>query len=92
MPSTTPSERPRALLKPQGASPFARPRQREPDIQTDADEIHLSRAGIPTGLISVPTRYVHSPCETCSLDDVEAVVQLVVAFARRLAREQSFVR
>src|SRR4051794_40012850 len=44
---------------------------------TDADEIHLSRAGIPTGLISVPTRYVHSPCETCSLDDVEAVVQLV---------------
>src|SRR3954447_2200112 len=59
---------------------------------TDADEIHLSRAGIPTGLISVPTRYVHSPCETCSLDDVEAVVQLVVAFARRLTRAHSFLR
>ncbi len=59
---------------------------------TDADEIHLSRAGIPTGLISVPTRYVHSPCELCSLDDVEAVVRLVVAFARRLEREHSFVR
>ena len=59
---------------------------------TDADEIHLSRAGIPTGLISVPTRYVHSPCELCSLDDVEAVVRLVVAFARRLTREHSFVR
>jgi putative aminopeptidase FrvX len=60
--------------------------------QTDADEIHLARAGIPTGLISVPTRYVHSPCETCSLDDVEAVVRLVVAFARRLTPEHSFLR
>jgi putative aminopeptidase FrvX len=59
---------------------------------TDADEIHLSRAGIPTGLISVPTRYVHSPCETAVLDDVEAVVRLVVAFARRLTRDHSFVR
>jgi putative aminopeptidase FrvX len=60
--------------------------------QTDADEFHLSREGVPTGLVSVPTRYVHSPCEVCSLDDLEAVVRLVVAFARRLTREQSFVR
>jgi endoglucanase len=60
--------------------------------QTDADEIHLARAGIPTGLLSVPTRYVHSPCETVVLDDVEAVIRLVVAFARRLTRDQSFVR
>ena len=59
---------------------------------TDADEIHLSRAGIPTGLISVPTRYIHTPCEIASLDDIEAVIRLVVAFARRLTREQSFVR
>jgi endoglucanase len=59
---------------------------------TDADEIHLARAGIPTGLLSVPTRYVHSPCELVDLDDVEAVVRLTVAFARRLEREQSFLR
>ena len=59
---------------------------------TDADEIHLSRAGIPTGLISVPTRYVHSPVETVVLEDVEAVIRLVVAFARRLEREHSFLR
>ena len=59
---------------------------------TDADEIHLSRAGIPTGLVSVPTRYVHSPTETASLEDVEAVVRLVVAFARRLTREHDFTR
>lgn len=59
---------------------------------TDADEFHLARAGVPTGLLSVPTRYVHSPTEMCSLDDVEAVVALIVAFARRLGRDHSFVR
>ena len=62
------------------------------DTHTDADEIHLSRAGVPTGLISIPTRYVHSPCELCALDDLEAVVRLVVAFAERLTLDQSFVR
>ena len=33
---------------------------------TDADEFHLTRAGIPTGLISIPTRYLHSPNELCA--------------------------
>src|SRR4051812_21374205 len=59
---------------------------------TDADEIHLARAGIPTGLLSIPTRYLHSPNEMCDLADVEAIVQLIVAFAKRLTREQSFLR
>ena len=59
---------------------------------TDADEMHLNRAGVPTGLISIPTRYVHSPNELCSLDDVESIVKLIVAFALRLERELSFVR
>jgi endoglucanase len=59
---------------------------------TDADEIFLSRAGVPTGLVSIPTRYLHTPTEMCDLADVEAIVRLVAAFARRLGREQSFVR
>jgi endoglucanase len=59
---------------------------------TDADEIHLTRAGVPTGLISIATRYLHSPNEICDLDDLEAIVKLIVAFARRLTPEQSFVR
>jgi endoglucanase len=59
---------------------------------TDADEIHLVRAGVPTGLISIPTRYLHSPNELCSLEDLEAVIRLIVAFATRLSRDQSFVR
>jgi len=59
---------------------------------TDADEIHLARAGIPTGLISIPTRYLHSPTEMCALEDLESIVRLIVAFASRLTREHSFVR
>jgi endoglucanase len=59
---------------------------------TDADEIHLARGGVPTALLSIPTRYVHSPTELCSLADVEATIQLAVAFARRLQRDQTFFR
>jgi putative aminopeptidase FrvX len=53
---------------------------------TDADAYHLSRAGIPTGLVSIPTRYIHTPTELVSLDDVENAVRLLVAFAQRLTR------
>ena len=59
---------------------------------TDADEIHFTRAGIPTGLVSIPTRYLHSPNEICALEDVESVIRLIVAFAKRLSRDQSFIR
>jgi putative aminopeptidase FrvX len=59
---------------------------------TDADAIHLSRAGIPTALVSVPLRYMHSPVELCQLDDVEHAAKLIAAFALRLAPDASFVR
>jgi endoglucanase len=59
---------------------------------TDADEIHLTRAGIPTGLVSIATRYLHSPNEICDLDDVESIIRLIAAFAKRLTRDQSFLR
>src|SRR6478735_7429827 len=59
---------------------------------TDADELHLTRAGIPTGLISIPTRYLHSPNELCDLEDVESIVRLIVAFAKRIASDHSFIR
>jgi endoglucanase len=59
---------------------------------TDADEIHLTRAGIPTGLISIATRYLHSPNEVCDLEDIESIVRLIAGFARALPRDQSFLR
>ena len=54
---------------------------------TDADAVHLSRSGIPTALVSIPLRYMHSPVELVQLDDVEACARLVAAVALRLQRE-----
>lgn len=48
---------------------------------TDAGAIHLSRAGVPSGTISIPTRYVHSPSEMVDIRDVQACVDLVVSLA-----------
>jgi endoglucanase len=62
------------------------------ETHTDADEFHLAREGIPTGLLSVPTRYVHTPNEMCDLADVEAIISLIVALARRVTKETSFLR
>lgn len=59
---------------------------------TDADAIYISRAGIPTGLVSVPLRYMHSAVETISLEDLENASKLVAAFARRLEPGMSFTR
>lgn len=43
---------------------------------TNATAIHLTREGIPSGVISVPTRYIHSPVEVARLKDIEAVIEL----------------
>jgi endoglucanase len=59
---------------------------------TDADAIHITRAGVPTGLISVPLRYMHSPVELVCLDDVDAAARLIAAFAQRLEPGMSFER
>ena len=59
---------------------------------TDADAVHKARAGIPTGVVSVPLRYMHSPVEVVQLDDVEAAARLLAAFARRLTADVSFRR
>jgi endoglucanase len=59
---------------------------------TDADHIHTEQGGVPTAVVSIPLRYMHSPTELCSLADVEAVVHLLVAFAGRLTPETSFLR
>ncbi len=59
---------------------------------TDADAVHLARAGIPTGVVSVPCRYMHTPVEMVSLEDVDAAARLVAAFAKRLTADVSFDR
>jgi putative aminopeptidase FrvX len=59
---------------------------------TDADAFHLSRAGIPTGVVSIPLRYMHSPVEMVQLDDVENTAKLIAAFAQRLSADLDFKR
>ena len=47
---------------------------------TDAGAIHVSRAGVKTGGISVPCKYVHSPQEMVAVSDIEATGKLMAAF------------
>ncbi|MBQ6813075.1 MAG: M42 family metallopeptidase [Methanobrevibacter sp.] len=46
---------------------------------TDGTAIHLTREGIPTGVLSVPTRYIHTTVSVASMDDVENTIELIVA-------------
>ncbi len=46
---------------------------------TDAGVIHNSRAGVKTGGISIPCRYIHSPSEMANLGDVQACIDLSLA-------------
>lgn len=57
---------------------------------TDTDKIFNTRTGIPSALISIPLRYMHSPVETVDLDDVENTVQLLVAFLKDLKADERF--
>ncbi|MFC1849630.1 M42 family metallopeptidase [candidate division CSSED10-310 bacterium] len=57
---------------------------------TDAKVIQVSRAGVATGLIYIPIRYMHLPSEVCSLKDVIFAVELLTKFLINLAAESDF--
>jgi putative aminopeptidase FrvX len=59
---------------------------------TDADTVHLSRTGVPTAVVSIPLRYMHSPVEMVDLADVEATIKLLTALALRLEADTSLAR
>jgi putative aminopeptidase FrvX len=59
---------------------------------TDADAFHISRGGIPSGLVSVPLRYMHSPVELVDLADVEATIKLLTALALRIEADSTLTR
>jgi endoglucanase len=52
----------------------------------------MSRQGIPTALVSIPLRYMHSPVELVELADVEATIELIAALALRLEADQTLTR
>ncbi len=51
---------------------------------TDAGVIHLTKAGILAGVVSVPCRFIHSPTSTLRLNDLENTVRLVTRFVEKL--------
>lgn len=57
---------------------------------TDTDVIFWTRGGIPSALISLPNRYMHSPVELVSLKDLSQIPQLAAAFAQSLAADEQF--
>jgi Cellulase M and related proteins len=57
---------------------------------TDANAMQLSRGGMATGLLSVPLRYMHTPNELLSLQDLESTARLLAAFCANLNKDQDF--
>lgn len=57
---------------------------------TDANVIQLSREGVATGLIGLPLRYMHNPCEMLELEDLENSVRLLVAFCESVTAEDDW--
>ena len=57
---------------------------------TDANAIQISRAGVATGLVSIPNRYMHSAVEMVSLDDLERCADLLAGFLTGLTGDEDF--
>ena len=53
---------------------------------TDAGAIMVSRGGVPSGTLSIPCRYVHSPVETVSIADMEACVTVLKTWAEEIVK------
>lgn len=45
---------------------------------TDSGAIHLTKNGVPSGVLSLPTRYVHSNCEMAFLSDISKSIELLI--------------
>ena len=57
---------------------------------TDTDSIFYQRTGIPSALLSVPLRYMHSPVEVISLEDVDKLIGLMAATVLAMEPDQAF--
>lgn len=57
---------------------------------TDTDDIFKTRSGIPSALISLPIRYMHSPVETADLEDVDRVARVMAGFVRSIRVGEDF--
>jgi len=58
---------------------------------TDANAIQLTRSGVATGLVSVPNRYMHTPCEVVNLQDLDSIIKLLSGFCERVKSKEEFL-
>ncbi len=57
---------------------------------TDANSIQINRAGVATGLVSIPNRYMHSPVEVIALPDMDRAADLLARFCESLGEAEDF--
>ncbi|MBM3606772.1 MAG: M42 family metallopeptidase, partial [Alphaproteobacteria bacterium] len=57
---------------------------------TDANAMQINRSGMATALLNVPLRYMHTPCEVLSLEDLASTARLMAAYCRRITPETDF--
>jgi endoglucanase len=60
------------------------------DTSTNAEAIHIAQEGVATALVSIPNRYMHSPNEMVSLDDVDSTAELVAEVCRMVDGKTDF--
>lgn len=58
---------------------------------TDANVMQLSRAGVATALVRVPLRYMHTPVEVLSLEDLQQAVKLLAGLVYRVGAREDFI-
>lgn len=58
---------------------------------TDTDRMQLTKSGVATALLSIPTRYIHTQVEICDLRDVEEAVKLLTETIASLKGDESFI-
>jgi endoglucanase len=56
----------------------------------DANSLQINRAGVATGLVAIPNRYMHSAVEMISLDDIDHAADLLAQFALSVAADEEF--
>ena len=56
----------------------------------DAAQMQLTRGGVATGLVCIPNRYMHSPVEVVSLDDLDRAAELIAQFCLSVDSQSDF--